>query len=377
MKRYLSFFDIQSVNFSTKAFFVKPVTFKLAKYKLIEIILIHKKIVLSKNRVMQEKDLHERFVDYLYTNYTPKKKLVSTLTDILKIERESVSRRLSGKVLFTVREIGKIAEDLDISVDWLLHKESSAVFLPFNMIMPLNLESMDSLIKLMEDNTIKIKEICKKSPLHIGHVFSSLPMAFFIPYKNLSKLIYFKWMHYFMKERFNEDYDTWQLPREILNYHEELMVYWKKAKTIFYVWDSPVIWNLVKEIDFLHKMGVLNSDNLSLIKKDLHDLLDNIEIASRDSDTNSDNDGRSIEIYISSVNIGVSCTYFHAADTSLIYYKTPFSQSTIYNDSRAFNKTYEWVNSMKKISNLISGSGAIERRIFFDEQHKIVDQLNR
>jgi len=38
-------------------------------------------------------------------------------------------------------------------------------------------------------------------------------------------------------------------------------------------------------------------------------------------------------------------------------------------------KIREWINSMKKLCTLISDSGIRERRMFFNDQHEVVDKL--
>lgn len=324
---------------------------------------------------MKEKDLHEKFISHLCSLYTSKKELTYVLEDILKIERESISRRLNGKVLFTVREIGKIAEKLDISLDCLLKEGMQFVNLPINLIMPSSMESNDLLLKIIEENQKRLSDMRKIASFHIGRVFDSLPTEFFIPYENLCKFIYFKWMYYFLKDKFSINYDTWQPPKQLDSYHEELMNIWESSRSIFYIWNNPVIWNLVKEIDFLYKMRILSDESKDLIKRDLHGFLTNAEIRTSTAREDSVSLGKSIDMYISSINIGFSCTYFQSEPESFIYYRTPFSYTHIYRDAKTFDIVCEWLNSMKKVSTLISGSGAIERRSFFNEQHKIVDLL--
>ena len=323
---------------------------------------------------MQEEDLHKKFLEYLYSNYPRKRELISILADTLKIERESVSRRLNGKVLFTVKEIGKIAEKLEISIDHLLNKKVSSPLLFSELTIPYHFDSMDALIKAMEDNTCKLKEICK-NPIHIGCLFESLPIEFYTSHEHLNKFMYFKWGSYFVKSDPHKEYAKWQIPEQINHYHKELIECWNKHESVLYIWDSPLIWNLSKEISLFYKMRILKKEDVDSIKKDLHLLLDNVEAHTNGLNGNSVLSGKNIDLYISNTNIGASCTYYQSPEATLVQYRTPFLQTTIYKDPDAFRKTYEWINSMKKVSTLISGSGAVERYIFFDEQHKIVDSI--
>lgn len=319
---------------------------------------------------MQGKDLPEKFVGYLHSNYPQKKELVSLLADILKIEKESVSRRLNDKVQFTAREIGIIAEKLDISLDQLLKRKSDSTLMSLDLIMPLSFDSIEKLVNEIGLNTNRVKELSYES-LRLGYIFSSLPIEFYSPYEHLCKFMYFKWAYRYTKESLSLRYKNWQIPPEINFYHEELIDCRNNLESIFYIWDNPVIWNLVQEIDLFHKMRVISSDDVLLITKDLHSLLDNIEMGIR----GIINEEKSFDLYISSINIGVSCVCYYSKDCSLIEYNEPFAWSVILGNTETFNKIYNWINSMKNVSTLISGSGAIDRRIFFDEQHKIVDSI--
>ena len=40
-----------------------------------------------------------------------------------------------------------------------------------------------------------------------------------------------------------------------------------------------------------------------------------------------------------------------------------------------FNKIKEWINSLCHISTLLSRSGRIERRLFFNTQYRIIDEV--
>lgn len=321
------------------------------------------------SHAMREKDLLDKFRDYLFDNYPNKKERLNLLSDILRMDKEPVARRLSGKVQFTVKEIGIIAKRLDISVDNLINNKSHTFALPLDMLMPFSVESMDTLVDYIGYAKEKLKKI-SDGHIHMGCIFNFLPVEFYISNKNLSKFMYFKWAYYFTKGNLNMNYVQWQPPSQINTFHEELLGCWNNFESVFYIWDYLVIWNLVKEIQLFFKMHIINQQDISLIEKDLHTMLNNIE-----EYINQEKKGKVFDLYISRINIGVSLAYFTSGENSLIDYKTPFIESKLCEDNEAFNKTYEWMNSIKKISTLISGSGAMDRRIFFDEQHRIIDNI--
>jgi len=319
---------------------------------------------------MQDKDLLEKFVNHLLVNYSPKKELVLELANILKMEKESVLRRLNGKVQFTIKEMRLIAQKLDISMDILLCGKTKNTLLPVELLMPLSQRSVDTLVDRMEIVMDMVLKNTLNKPSHLGYIFSSLPIEFFSPYDHLCKFMYFKWAYFFTDTSLGSDYKKWQLPQKIQLYQKELIDYWRNFESIFYIWDNPVIWNLTKEISLFYKMKILDEEDISLIKKDIHDMLDKIESCIEER---KNGDVAPFDLYISSVNIGMSCIYYYSDDHYLLNYQTPFLWSDFHRNNESFDKVNAWINSMKKVSTLISGSGVVGRYIFFDEQHKIVE----
>ena len=92
---------------------------------------------------MQKKDLHDEFIDELCKKVPKRADLINLVSDILKLEKESIYRRLARKVNFSIREMGILAKELNISIDRLLYKEEDHQWLPVALAIPLKLDSMD------------------------------------------------------------------------------------------------------------------------------------------------------------------------------------------------------------------------------------------
>lgn len=320
-------------------------------------------------------DLHQNFVDYLYSNYSSKKELTDTLVDILKIDRESVLRRLNNKVLFTAKEIGKIAEKLNISLDYMLSKNTDSIFLPLNLVMPHTIESVDDYFKLFSNDIQLLEKISIESPLHIGYIFDTLPINFYAPYEYLYKYICFKNMSFYIKTRFYEKYSHWQIPKELHDYKKLVTKCLDNCESIFYIWNNPVITNLIKDLNFSYKLKLIEKEEVQLIKKDIHLLLNNIVNRAQMVKKDINSITKPIDLYILNINITFSCVYVHSKANTLLQFRTPFPYSKLCRNTKEFYTVYNWMNSMKKLSTLVSDSGIVERNLFFEEQHEIVDRI--
>ena len=86
---------------------------------------------------MNTANLHKEFIKELNNRIPQRSELVSKISDILHIEREPVSRRLSEKVQFSVREMGVIARELEISLDSMLYQNTPYHWIPLILESPL------------------------------------------------------------------------------------------------------------------------------------------------------------------------------------------------------------------------------------------------
>ena len=81
------------------------------------------------------------------------------------------------------------------------------------------------------------------------------------------------------------------------------------------------------------------------------------------------------DFLVSSINVGFSSSYFFSGKKHLALFQTNFFFSMIQDSEDNFNKIKEWINSLCHISTLLSRSGRIERRLFFNTQYRIIDEI--
>lgn len=238
---------------------------------------------------------------------------------------------------------------------------------------PLKLQSINVLCDLLDTRTKFLSGFTKKTS-EAGCIYNSLPIEFFVHYPTLMKFMLFKWGHYFVgTEEFN-DFNRWRVPPKMAMVVERI-----KNKcifdSIFYVWDRSLIWTLVGEIDNFCKMHVMDEENKTEIKKELKDLLSKLEQMLNGTYVPYMMMKSKISFYVSMMNFGFSCCYYASETQYSATFATNFSYSPIDSSRETFEQIKEWVKSLRNISTLLSDSGRIERRLFFEDQQKIVDEL--
>lgn len=316
-----------------------------------------------------------KFINALHQKIKKRSQLVSFISETLEIERESASRRLNRSVNFTIEEMGTLALKLGISLDGLIYSDGEHFHFPsFVMHSPMELDSINSLKFKIESDMESLSKIILSEPAEYGCMFTYPPLEFLLPYSNLLKFSYFKWGYYYTSSSQFNNYTTWEIPKNLLKLNERLLYIISKLEKVFYIWDNSVIWSFVNDIVYFASIGSLNKDDIKQIKAELHTMLYQFEETLK-SNKMILQGPKEIDIYIADVNLGAGFSYLLSKNNRCSSFYTYFIGADFNDDYSTTTQLHEWMNSMKKICTLISGSGVRERRNFFNQQHRIVDAM--
>lgn len=323
---------------------------------------------------MDRKFFDEEFIDALRKKIPHRPELVKEVSRILKIEKEPASRRLNGNVSFSVNEMGALARELSISLDTLLHKGDQLRWVPYIFELPWRQTSFDPLITLIEEHIARSKKICSAPRSEFGAVYGSLPLEFFMPYDELMKFFLFKWGVFFVgTDEFN-DYASWEVPDRFYPIREKLSNLCINRGKVMYIWDDTMIWALVKELSYLCVMHTIDDESRERIRTELHRVLTDIEAYIKKLNDSAPMEPE-VSFYISTVQIGVNSWYHISEKGYSAFFETHFTRTPLSEDPESCLAIREWINSLKTISYMVSGSGHKERRLFFEEQHRIIDSI--
>lgn len=321
---------------------------------------------------MEKINLHENFIKSLQEKIPDKKELVDFISDTLRIEKEPASRRLNGKVLFSVHEMGILADKLGIVIDSLLHPDKKFQWMPFQLESPMSADTVEDMGDILGHILECMEEVVQKK-VTLGSIFYMLPLELYVDYPHLMRFMLFKRGHYFVRtEEFN-NFSNWELPEKFTNLKKRISKIKAKVENALYIWDESLIWKLVAEINYLHKLQVISAEDKNLIRDDLREMLHHLERCLRGKFRAGSAQNRQMDFYISHVNIGINSLYAFSDQKQMSFVQTSFSYSHTEESYENCLRIKDWVDSFKKISVLISGSGSLERRLFFKKQHQIID----
>jgi len=320
---------------------------------------------------MSKLDLHECFIKALHSKITNKRDLVDVVSDVLRIEREPASRRLCGKVNFSVREMGLLADKLNISLDILMSGKYDYQWVPFMLSYPMRNTSMDILCDIID---VDSEQICLLRPTEYGAILNSFPVEFVLYHPVLFKYLCFRWGYYFIGSNEFNDFSKWELPERLKNTKDKYEKAYSTVIKTFYLCDTSIIWTLAYEIRTLYEIGVILAADKDAIKNDIKDLLANLELHLKGI-YKSEIFPSDVDFYASSTNMGFSCRYLSSGVRHSALFSINFAYSSlIYNDEN-YKLLKDWLISLQNISALLSKTGHLERRLFFKKQGDILDTL--
>jgi len=320
-------------------------------------------------------DLHEELLNQLNNMGRKKTDLSVELADLLKIEQDPAYRRLLGNVNFTVRELGLIADHYNISLDTLMRRSDGVLWLPFKLVYPMGSRSLDSLYEIVSKSIERIGKITAEDGYsESGSVYNSMPMEFFLFYPTLTKFMFFKWGYSFIGASEFDKFSDWTLPEKFLGLGKELATNYR-FKKIYYIWDRSLVWNLCWEIMDFYRANVITEEEKKEIGMELKMILSAIERSLNGTYIPKLPLAPETDFYVSSQQLGFVGNYFMSEAGYGVYFQTNFSFAAIDDDPGSFEQAKNWIDSFRHICIHLSKSGRHERRIFFEEQTRIVDHV--
>ncbi|MDL2213037.1 hypothetical protein LJC05_03765 [Bacteroides sp. OttesenSCG-928-J23] len=320
---------------------------------------------------MKESSLNQGFLMALNEKHPQKLFLVNDISRVLKLEKKTVYRRLSGEVPFTANEMGVLASHYGISLDYVM----SGRGLKHNYFLfesPI-LTSISELTKeSLGGYTQKMKEVVTNPHCEMGYVLNSIPKFLFCRYKHVVQFLLFKWGYYSHRDSF-ASYGDVEVPDVVMSYYINMNELFRCIKNSFYIWNASIIYDLVKDIQYFLSIDKVSIADVNTIKEELYqsiDMLEDLAKAGEFEDT-----GNSFELYTSALDFGPTrlfvCTDQFYMAVCVVNLVQRFSSY----EKEMAERAKVAINAIRSASLRISQSAEKERILFFNEQRALVERL--
>lgn len=137
-----------------------------------------------------------------------------------------------------------------------------------------------------------------------------------------------------------------------------------------YIFDCNTFTSYIKDIVFFSKLKLITKPEVILLKKDLLDLINNLETKAAKGSLSPSS---KISVYISSINIESSCSLIKSDNSQIAHFRVYGIGGITSFDSQLLEVHQIWIESMKRYSILITGSADLIRKEYFNEQRKAVE----
>lgn len=297
--------------------------------------------------------------------------LANYLADTLCMGKESVYRRLRGEVAFTFDEIAMISCNFGISIDQIIgnHLPNRATF-DVNLLLSPDL--FKSYNEIIEHYLQVFKFVKGDSSTEIYTASNTIPFTLYSSYEYLSKFRLCRWMYQYEKIKTPNSLAEMQVQEKIVAAHNELSNSMKRCGKTYFIWDTDIFHSLVKEIKYFAELNLISANDGIHLKEELLQLLTELE---RLSVKGQFNNGHEASIYLSNINFEATYSYITKKDFQISLFRVYSINFMDSQNPHICQMQKDWIQSLKRHSTLISGSGEAQRIAFLERQRRIIETL--
>jgi hypothetical protein len=314
------------------------------------------------------KAIIDAIVDRIPRNIKP----VVYLMDNLDINKDSAYRRIKGSIPFTFSELAKLSTELDFSLDNIVKNDGKAP--GKNTEVRFNLSSSEDFIVERLDVYYQLKKTYLKD-IHEYRSIVSLNkyhIFFILKYDNLFKFYYYSWIYQMGDLPIHFSFSELEIPERITVIRKKLISVVFEHNNSDLILDPNFFLNLIRDIQYYYKRGLISTGELASFKDELSDLIAHLEPIFRKGINEA---GSNTYTYLSSISIDTNIVQMSYRDmiTTLIWYNPVYP---VFEYEAYENIIYrKWLESLKKFSVLITKSNYGLTANFIKKQQILIDNL--
>lgn len=322
---------------------------------------------------MAPRDINKKFIEVLEREIPKKNELVNTLGDILMVDKRTLYRRLNNEVPFTLPEVFLISEYFHISIDTIFREnEYSVVSKPsitnnlYNYYSAIDIPGSDP------DYYKTIKHIISHPYSEQCRVLNTPSVVQLMQYPYLSAMIS---MYYAYMNGQDVKFDDFRT-KDCNRYLDRIIEINKLTQSCDYTYIlmGPHMGQSVEIIiRYFEKLGFLSRPVIEEMKKELHHIIEQdkeITVTGKYPLT-----GKKCDIFISNGPVESNYGYVWSEKCVVSVFVMYTLELSISNDEHTFTRMKKWIDTQKKNSVLITGTGEYKRVEFFRRQERIIDSL--
>jgi hypothetical protein len=311
---------------------------------------------------------YDSFLIALEEHYPNKADRVNALTDLLGQEKENIYRRLRGDVYFTAEEVMKIAGAWNISLD-------NIVAVNPQKTRPFRLKTVEYVDPTEEDYVIIERHnhdlaLVAADPAGLAvEVVNSLPRGLYARSEHLTRFFTMKWRYKYSSDKALKLKDI-QIPERMRELDREYIRVSHLIPEMHSIHDSRMIEHLVEEIVYYRSLGMLNADDVSLLRSELLSLVDYLENVTTTGYFPSQK-GKMF-FYLSHIWIDTEYFLYRSRSFNMSLVKVMERNYLASVDKKVLDRFMKMALATKQMSVLMSESNALQQADFINRQREFI-----
>jgi hypothetical protein len=321
---------------------------------------------------MMNRHLNSIVVDTIIKYIPDYQNPVEYIMDILDLGKDSIYRRINGKIPFTFEELATLSKRLNFSLDVILKDEGNPddkitgelkKFSPNDLLIN-KLQTFYNVKKNFVDDSNSFKSIASFNKLYI----------FLIPkYENLFKYYYYRWIYQIDDLSILFSLSELKVPGELTELRKKLSRVMYVNNESSYIMCPNALSNTVRDIQYFYKRELITKAELIVLKEELLDMIQNLESTLKIARNEYNS---LINVFVSTLCIDSSILYIEYKETKMaVNWYNQICPIFEY-DLRKIMEYKIWLDSLKKFSILISRSNYEYTAIFMKKQMKIIENMD-
>ncbi len=320
---------------------------------------------------MKKDKINEKLLHIIREKVPQGTTVASVLMDILSMSKEAVYRRLRGEVPFTFDEAAVIATHMGISLDNIVGSDIVNI-VPFQL-KQVEYSNPKEFDYVQLEHFISFLHATRGDSFReLGASYNLFPHVLYTGCDYLSKYYIFRWMYQSNGIKGIKSIEDIEITPRLADIQKRYMEESMYINNTFYIWDSLVFQYLVNEIKFFSSIRYITKEDTLAMREDLLKFVSRLERLAAKGQFET---GKKIQFYLSPINLDTTYSYLQTQDYSISQIKV-FSLNTIASfDINTFDKLKSWIQSLRRLSTLISESNEIQRVQFFKKQREIINTI--
>lgn len=322
-----------------------------------------------------ERTLNDVIISIIRSHIPKNASLAHILTELLDLSKESVYRRLRGKIPFSFTEVVEISRHFGFSVEDIINQQY------FNFEKSIEEDDRNEWrdidiinCRLFSGNVELYKNLHKSKISNSFIVSTRIPVFFTMSFDRITTFYLYKMTYQMMDVPIDYHFSDFEVIEDASSLRQQFIYYYNRIKNLTLLIDKNCFQNVINEINYFYDRNLLPKEEKALLKEELFLVLDYVEQIVRKGYNDCET---KVDLFVSSLGVETNYAYYQFDNNTISYCWTyGFNNITVNNDGNTTRIYQKWFDSLKKYSTYITRCNHKQSSEFIKLQRSIIESMS-